>query len=117
MSNRARAIAAPGAVLSQPTRQITASNICPRVTSSIESAITSRLMSEVFMPSVPIVMPSLIAMVLNSCGVAPASRMPCMTFWARCRRFRLHGMVPIQVEATPMIGFLISASDSPVAFR
>ena len=68
--------------------------------------MTSRLTSEAFMPSVPMVMPSLMAMVLNSFGVPPASRMPCMTFWARWRRLRLHGMVSIHVLATPMIGFL-----------
>ncbi len=48
----------------------------PRATSSIESAITSRLTSEVFIPSVPIVMPSEIATVLNSIGVPPAARTP-----------------------------------------
>ena len=79
--------------------------------------MTSRETSDVFMPSVPIVMPSLMAMVLNSWGVAPASRMPCMTFWARARRLRLQGMVPIHVLATPTMGFLMSPSDSPVAFR
>ena len=38
------------------------------------------------MPSVPIVMPSEIVMVLNSIGVPPASRMPCFTASAICRR-------------------------------
>ena len=38
--------------------------------------MTSRLTSEVFMPSQPIVMPSEIETVLNSSGVPPASRMP-----------------------------------------
>ena len=75
-SSRPRAIAAPGTVLSQPTRQTRPSNRWPRTTSSIESAITSRLTSDVFMPSVPIVTPSLMAIVLNSIGVPPAARMP-----------------------------------------
>ena len=48
------------------------SNPLPRVTSSIESAMTSRLTSEARMPSVPIVMPSEIDTVLNSIGVPPA---------------------------------------------
>ena len=47
-----------------------------------ESAITSRLMSEAFMPSVPMVMPSLMAMVLNSMGVPPAARIPSFTLTA-----------------------------------
>ena len=35
-----------------------ASNLLPRATNSIESAMTSRLTSEAFMPSAPMVMPS-----------------------------------------------------------
>ncbi len=70
---------APGIVLSQPTRQTRPSSRCPRVHSSIESAITSRLMSEARMPSVPIEVPSETAIVLNSIGVPPAARMPALT--------------------------------------
>jgi hypothetical protein len=55
----------------------------PRATSSIESAITSRLISEARIPSVPIVMPSEIDTVLNSIGVAPAARTPAFTCSAR----------------------------------
>ena len=101
----------PGIVLSQPLSATTASKKCPRATSSIESAMTSRETSEVFMPVVPIVMPSEIAIVLNSIGVPPASRMPSLTLAASARRWKLHGIVSIQVEATPMIG-LASASSS-----
>ena len=67
--------------------------------------------SEVFMPLVPIVMPSEIAIVLSSIGVPPAARMPSLTFAASARRWKLHGIVSIHVEATPMIG-LASASSS-----
>ena len=59
----------------------------PRATSSIESAITSRLTREVFMPSVPMVMPSETTTVLNSSGVPPASRTPRFTCSARSRRW------------------------------
>ena len=90
---------------------MTASNRWPRLTSSIESAITSRLTRRVFIPLVPIVIPSEIAIVLNSIGVPPASRMPSLTFAASARRWKLHGIVSIHVEATPMIG-LASASSS-----
>ena len=83
---RARAIAAAGIVLSQPTTQTTASNICPRQTSSIESAMISRLTSDARMPSVPIVSPSEIAMVLNSIGVPPEARMPSFTLAESRRR-------------------------------
>ena len=63
------------------------------------------------MPAVPIVIPSEIAIVLSSIGVPPASRMPSLTCAASARRWKLHGIVSIQVEATPMIG-LESASSS-----
>ena len=69
MFRRSSAMAAPGIVLSQATSATMPSNMCPRATSSMESAITSRLTSEAFMPSVPMVMPSLMAMVLYSIGV------------------------------------------------
>jgi hypothetical protein len=98
------AIAAPGSVLSQPTRATMPSKRWPRPTSSIESAMTSRLTSEAFIPSVPMVTPSLMAMVSNSIGVAPASRMPFFTCSASRRRWKLQGMVSVQVLATPISG-------------
>src|SRR5436309_2330660 len=73
-SRRMMPIAAPGIVLSQAARATTASNMWPRPTSSIESAMISRLTREAFIPSVPIVMPSEMAMVLNSSGVPPAAQ-------------------------------------------
>ena len=69
-------MAPAGIVLSQPTRVIMASNMWPRPTSSMESAITSRLTRDAFMPSVPMVTPSEMATVLNSMGVPPAARTP-----------------------------------------
>ena len=47
--------------------------------------MTSRLISDAFIPSVPIVTPSLTAIVLNSIGVPPAARMPALTCSARRR--------------------------------
>ena len=41
--------------------------------------MTSRLMRLAFIPSVPIVTPSLTDTVLNSMGVPPAARMPSLT--------------------------------------
>jgi hypothetical protein len=74
----------------------------------------SREISEVFMPSVPMVMPSLMAIVLNSIGVPPASRTPSATFAARRRRLKLHGIVPIHVFAMPTIGFSRSSFVKPI---
>src|SRR4051812_49967540 len=115
MSRRPRAIAPAGIVLSQPTRHTSPSNRCPRATSSIESAMTSRLMRLAFMPSVPIDTPSLTATVLNSIGVPPAARMPSFTNVARRRWLRLHGIVSIHVVATPTIGWARSSSVKPTA--
>jgi hypothetical protein len=70
----------------------------------MESAINSRLTREAFMPSVPIAIPSLMAMVLNSMGVAPACLMPRLTCSARALSPRLQGIVSIQVLATPISG-------------
>src|SRR5256884_4060270 len=115
MLTRTRAIPAAGIVLSQPTIKSRPSKRWPRVTSSIESAITSRLTSEAFMPSVPIETPSDTAMVLNSIGVPPAARMPAFTFSARRRWVKLHGMVSIQLCPTPISGLLRSSRVKPIA--
>ena len=89
----------------------TASNRWASHTSSIESAITSRLASDAFMPAVPIVMPSEIAIVPISIGVPPAARIPSLTFAASARRWKLHGIVSIHVLATATSG-RASASSS-----
>jgi hypothetical protein len=87
MSSRASAMIVPGMFLSQPAMQTMPSKRLPRATSSTESAMTSREMSEAFMPWVPMVMPSEMVTVLNSIGVPPASRMPCFTAAATSRRW------------------------------
>ena len=113
MSRRASAIAAAGIVLSHAIRQTRPSKRWPRATSSIESAIVSRETSEARMPEVPIETPSDTAIVLNSIGVAPASRIPRLTCGASARWLRLHGIVSIHVVQTPTIGFARSSSVKP----
>ena len=56
------------------------------------------------MPSVPIETPSETEIVLNSIGVPPAARMPSLTRSASSRWLKLHGIVSIQVVATPISG-------------
>ena len=106
---------APGSVLSQPTRHTTASNEWPRHTSSMESAMTSRLMRDDFMPSVPMDTPSDTDTVLNSMAVPPAFWMPTFTCLARSRWLMLHGMVSIHVVATPTMGRASASSSKPMA--
>ena len=108
-------MAVPGIVLSQPASATTASNRWPWDTSSIESATTSRLIREAFIPSVPMLMPSDTAMVLNSIGVPPAARTPSLTCSASLRRCTLHGITSIQVFATPTSGRDRSWSLNPTA--
>ena len=84
--------------------------------SSIESAITSRLTREVFIPSVPIVIPSEIAIELNSIGVPPAARTPSLTCSASPRRWKLQGIASIQVLAIPTVGLERSSSPKPIPF-
>ena len=69
------------------------------------------------MPSVPIVMPSEIAIVLNSIGVPPAARIPSFTFSASRRRWKLHGIVSVQVLAMPTIGCCRASSSNPMPVR
>src|SRR3954452_9885409 len=102
-------------VLSQPTMHTSPSSRWPRTTSSIESAITSRETSEARMPSVPIETPSETAIVLNSTGVPPASRIPRRTWRASSRWFQLHGIVSIQVVAMPTSGRASASSSRPIA--
>src|SRR5436190_46710 len=106
-----------GIVLSQPEIPTKPSMRCPRTTSSTESATVSRLMSEAFMPSVPIAIPSVTVIELNSIGVPPAARTPSFTFSAIFRWFQLHGVISIQQCATPTSGFFKSSSVKPIALK
>src|SRR5262249_14415857 len=117
MSSRPSAITAPGFVLSQATRQTSPSKRWPRATSSIESAITSPETSDARIPTGPMETPSETAIVLNSSGVPPASRMPRFTSCASSRWFRLQGIVSIHVVATPISGFARSSSVKPTPFN
>jgi hypothetical protein len=70
----------------------------------MESAITSREMSEAFIPSVPIAIPSETEIVFSSIGVPPSARIPSRTLAAMRRWLKLHGMTSIQQCATPISG-------------
>jgi hypothetical protein len=76
----------PGRLLSQPAIVTMASRRSACMTSSTESAMTSRDTRLARMPSVPIEMPSETAIVVNSIGNAPASRAP--SFAAAASRLR-----------------------------
>ncbi|CAL1692821.1 hypothetical protein MMB232_03003 [Brevundimonas subvibrioides] len=104
-------------VLSHPTMQTTPSSWCPCTASSMESATTSRLINEAFIPAVPIEMPSVTTMVLKSIGKPPAATIPARTSLASRSRCMLHGVTDDQVLTTAIIGLSKSASSMPAARR
>ena len=79
--------------------------------------MVSRLMREAFIPSVPMAIPSVTLIELNSMGVPPAARIPSFTFSAIFRWFQLHGVTSIQQCATPTRGRLRSSSVKPIALK
>ena len=61
--------------------------------------------------------PSEIAIVLNSIGVPPASRIPSLTLALSARRWKLQGIASIQVLATPTMGLASASSSKPIPYR
>ena len=102
--SRAHAISMPGSDLSQPAMATSASNRSACTISSTESAMTSRLTRDAFMPSWPIAMPSETAIVPNSIGTAPACLTPPLAAAASPLRCRLHGVTSFHDEATATCG-------------
>src|SRR5436189_135460 len=100
----------PGRLLSQPAKVTIPSNRSACIIVSIESAMTSRLTSEARMPSWPIEMPSLTAIVTNSMGKPSAARTPSFARFASRSSGMLHGVTSFQLDATPICGFSQSAS-------
>ncbi len=72
MSRRAAAMSMPGTILSQLGTSTRASKAWAVAMISMESAMSSRLASEYFMPVWPMAMPSQTPMTPNSTGVPPA---------------------------------------------
>ena len=84
--------------------------------SSTESAMTSRLTRDDFMPWWPMAMPSVTVMVVNSRGVPPAALTPFLEAWAWRPREMLQGAASFQVVTTPTKGRAISSSVMPMAW-
>ena len=103
---RAEAISMPGKDLSQPAKVTSASSRSACMTVSTESAMISRLTSDACMPSWPIEMPSLTAMVVNSIGKPPASRTPTLARLASRPSGMLHGVTSFHDEHTATCGLV-----------
>ena len=112
---RAIAIMTPGMFLSQAATTIRPSMLSAKVIVSMESAMTSRLTSEAFIPSVPMEMPSLTVMVPNMKGMLPESRTPSFTLSAMRVRWTLQGVTSLARLPTATNGLSMSSSVSPTA--
>ena len=112
---RAMAIMQPGMFLSQPAMVTRPSIRSPKVTTSMESAITSRLTRDAFIPSVPMEMPSLTVMVPNSNGVPLDWRMPSLAAWAKRDRWTLQGVTSLARLAMATKGLSKSSWVRPMA--
>ena len=100
----------PGTTLSQFGMSTSASKPEAIVTASMESAMSSRLASEYFMPVCPIAMPSQTPMAGNSSGVPPAAATPSFAASAISRKWMCPGMISLKELQMPMSGFLRSSS-------
>ncbi len=101
--------------LSHPAKVTNASSRSACITVSTESAMTSRLTSDACMPSWPIEMPSLTAMVVNSIGKPPAARTPTLARLASRPRGMLQGVTSFHDEQTATCGLSQSSSVMPTA--
>src|SRR3954447_6419381 len=95
--------------------QTSASKSCACVISSMESAITSREMSDARIPGVACDWLSETAIVLKTRPTPPAAVTPSTTRCASSRWFRLHGIVPVHVDAIPTIRPPSRAGSMPIA--
>ena len=75
----------------------------------------SRLTNDARIPSWPMEMPSLTAMVTNSMGKPPAWRMPSLPRLASRSRDMLQGVTSFQLLATPICDLPQSSSVIPTA--
>ena len=91
----AAAIKSPGTFLSQFGTITRASNWWARAITSVESAISSLLAREYFIPSWPIAIPSHTAMAGNTTGVPPAMATPSFAASTILSRFIWPGTISL----------------------
>ena len=110
-------ISAPGIFLSHAATTNKPSMLSPNTTVSIESAITSLLTKEAFIPSVPIDIPSLIVIVPNPKGTRFAALTPDLAAFAIRSKCILHGVTSLAKLAIATNGFSKSSSSNPEALN
>ncbi len=84
---------------------------------SVESAISSLVTSEYFMPTWPMAIPSQTAIAGNMTGMPPASATPSLTACAILSRFMWPGIISLYEQTIPIIGFFISSFVKPSALK
>ncbi len=116
MSSLIAAMSIPGTILSQFGMSTIPSKGWAIVIISMESAMSSLLPREYFIPICPMAMPSQTPMVPNSIGVPPALLIPALTISAMEPRPACPGTTSLAELAMPIIGRAISSSVKPRAF-
>ena len=106
---RAAAINMPGTTLSQFGMSTSPSKPDAIATDSMESAISSRLASEYFIPVCPMAMPSQTPMAGNSSGVPPAAATPSFAAAAISRKWICPGITSLNELQMPISGFCKSS--------
>ena len=104
------ALSIPGTILSQFGMQIIPSNQCAATIVSTQSAISSRLASEYFIPKCPIAIPSSTPIVWNMKGTPPASRTALRTTSPNSCRWTCPGTMSVYELAIAINGLSKSAS-------
>ncbi len=92
-----------------------ASNRSACITSSTESAMTSRETSDARIPSCPIEIPSDTAIVAKVRPTPPAAATPVLALLDSSGPVRLQGVTSLPAETTPTWGLAKSSSVSPTA--
>jgi hypothetical protein len=107
----------PGTILSQLGMQTRPSKPWARTMDSTESAMSSRLGSEYFIPAWPMAMPSQMPMVLNSNPTPPVFWISALTRRPNFCKCTWPGMISTKELQMPMNGLEKSSSLTPQARR
>ena len=112
----AAAIKSPGTFLSQFGIITSPSKGWASAIASVESAISSLVTREYFIPSCPMAMPSHTAIAGNTTGTPPAKATPCLTASSILSKFRCPGTISFFELTIPISGRSISSSVKPRAY-
>ena len=115
--NLKAAITIPGTILSQFGINTNASKAWAFAIHSIESAISSLVAKEYFIPSCPIAIPSHTPIVGNTNGVPPDINTPFFTPSTILSKFTWPGIISFWDVTTPIKGLFISSSVNPDALN